>query len=422
MQPLRFVHAADLHLDAPFSGLSMDSPEFGRGLRQATFEAWESLVNLCVEQKADFLLIAGDVYNQEDRSILAQLRFRDGLNELSRAGVCVYVAHGNHDPLGSAPQAIQWPDNVWVFESDEPQTFSFVREGQTLALIHGASHMRTKETRNLARKFSSGDNATFQVGLLHCNLGRNTGHEPYAPCDWNDLLYAGMDYWALGHIHKGGVWCESPHVVYPGNIQGLNIRENGPRGCYVVHVHAGGEISPVFHPLDTFRWSWVDVDAGSVDKLDQLEDKVLAAVEQEQANAGTRGIVCRVSLYGRGPVHGFLSSQESRDDFLYRLREQTTGNQPPVWIKDVQVNTAPDIDLEERREKHDFLGQVLTQARSLRERKDLAQFLLEEVLSDLFSHRRARKFLSSLSTEEAEELLRQSELLALDKLEPGQEE
>lgn len=153
MQPFRFVHAADLHLDAPFRGLSLDSQELGRKLRQTTFSALENLVELCLRVRADFLLVAGDVYNQEDLSLRAQLRFRDALVRLWEHGVAAYVVHGNHDPLGTASQAVQWPENARIFESDEPEYAPYVREGQTLALIHGASHVGSGESRNLARSF-----------------------------------------------------------------------------------------------------------------------------------------------------------------------------------------------------------------------------------------------------------------------------
>ena len=74
MHPIRFIHAADLHLDAAFSGLSRDIPaEFAERLRTATFTAFRRLLDLCERESPDFLLLAGDVYNQEDASVSAQL-------------------------------------------------------------------------------------------------------------------------------------------------------------------------------------------------------------------------------------------------------------------------------------------------------------------------------------------------------------
>ena len=102
MPPFRFVHAADLHLDSPFKGLEQLGSGFehiAAALREATFKAFDSVIDLCIKQKADFLLVAGDVYDGTDRSLKAQIYFRDGLDRLSKAGVRSYVIHGNHDPL-----------------------------------------------------------------------------------------------------------------------------------------------------------------------------------------------------------------------------------------------------------------------------------------------------------------------------------
>jgi DNA repair exonuclease SbcCD nuclease subunit len=417
MQPFRFVHAADLHLDAPFRGLSLGSGEVGSRLRQTIFSAFDTLVELCLSKQADFLLVAGDVYNHEVRSLRAQLHFRDGLARLAENGLTVFVVHGNHDPTGTAAKTVQWPDGVRVFEGDEPECAPVVRNGSNLALVHGASHVSSRETRNLARRFRRDPQDLFQIGLLHCNLGRNTGHEPYAPCSLDDLAAAGLDYWALGHVHSGGVWSEDPYAVYSGNIQGLNITESGPKGCYLVDVHSDHSLTLSFQVLDGVRWSSVEADIAGISSLDGLEEAVLAAVEAEREAAGDRGLICRVVLCGRGPLHGSLSSDESQDELLQRLREQYAATEPFVWIKDLRVQTGPDIDLEAIRRRQDLLGEVFGQTEALKWRQDRLDLLQREILSDLFGHRRAKKFLSGLSQQEADELIRQAEYLLADRLE-----
>ena len=102
MQAIRFVHAADLHLDAAFAGITREAPaELVRTLRESTFVALDRLAALCERERPDFLVIAGDAYNLEDRSLRAQLALRDACARLARIGVPVFIAHGNHDPLSS---------------------------------------------------------------------------------------------------------------------------------------------------------------------------------------------------------------------------------------------------------------------------------------------------------------------------------
>jgi DNA repair exonuclease SbcCD nuclease subunit len=422
MSSFRFVHAADLHLDAPFQGLSRVSAELGQKLRQATFQALDSLIQLCLQQQADFLLISGDVYNQEDRSLRAQLRFREALARLSQQGIAVYLVHGNHDPVGSTAQALHWPENVHVFSSCEPEARPFVRDGETLALIHGASHTRSNETRNLARAFRRAPQEVFQIGLLHCNLGTGTGHQPYAPCSLQDLSRAELDYWALGHVHSGGICSRDPHVVYPGNTQGLSILEQGPRGCYLLDVDPGLGLEAAFRPLDAVRWAEVQVNIQDLRSLDSLEEAIISSIQSAQQQAGTRELLCRVSLSGSSSLHSLLRREDSQEDLLQRLREYFQDMEPLVWIKDLRLQTSPELDLESRRRQGDFLAEVLDQAQGLLAREDCPDYLQQEVLAELFKHNRARKLLQGLSQEEARDLVRQAEILCADLLQPEDRE
>lgn len=105
---MTFVHCADLHLDSPFEGM-LDEPEIAELLREATFRAWERVVETAQIENADFVLIAGDVYDSSDQSLRAQLKFLEGLERLHESGIEVFVVHGNHDPLSTWKARLQFP-------------------------------------------------------------------------------------------------------------------------------------------------------------------------------------------------------------------------------------------------------------------------------------------------------------------------
>ena len=102
-----FVHAADLHLDTPFKGIGSTAPFVAEQLREASLAAFDSLVELCLERRAAFLVVAGDVYDGPERGLRAQLRFRDGLARLSDAGISSFVVHGNHATRIALNQFVQ---------------------------------------------------------------------------------------------------------------------------------------------------------------------------------------------------------------------------------------------------------------------------------------------------------------------------
>ena len=115
MKDFSFVHTADLHLDSPFSGLRQVDGEMAGLLKDATFKAFDQVVDLALGNKVDFLLVAGDVYDSSERSLRAQLRFADGLKRLADAGIRSFVCHGNHDPMDGWSASLHWPNEVHVF-------------------------------------------------------------------------------------------------------------------------------------------------------------------------------------------------------------------------------------------------------------------------------------------------------------------
>ena len=121
MTRLRFVHAADLHLDSPFGGLRSLAPEIAETLYQATFKAYDNIIDLCIQEQVNALLIAGDIFDGADRSLRAQLKFRDGLIRLQEANIRSFICHGNHDPLDGWEAQLTFPEGCHRFGSELEQ-------------------------------------------------------------------------------------------------------------------------------------------------------------------------------------------------------------------------------------------------------------------------------------------------------------
>lgn len=258
MKAFSFIHTADLHLDSPFRGIYEINEDLSSELTEATFKTYNKIIDLCLEKNVDFLLISGDIYDGADKSLRAQLRFRDGLKRLATAGINVYIVHGNHDPLDIWSANLDWPENVHIFNKKTVEKLSVKKDGEEVAQIYGISFQKKLVESNLAQEFpkiSESEKSLFTIGLLHCNLGTNTGHEPYAPCSKKDLIDKNFDYWALGHIHKKLIIRdEYPLVVYSGNPQGLHPKESGAKGCFFVNVDESGAPTLEFIEVDSIRW------------------------------------------------------------------------------------------------------------------------------------------------------------------------
>jgi DNA repair protein SbcD/Mre11 len=413
-----FVHAADLHLDSPFRGVTAESPAIAASLHSATFEVYNSLIDLCIEKQVQFLLIAGDIYDGADRSLRAQLRFRDGLQRLVDHNIQAFVVHGNHDPFKGRSRSIDWPEGVHVFSYRKVKSIPFKIGNSPVALISGISHENGNITTNLAKKFEFQDPDLFQIGLLHCNVGRDTGHEAYAPCELQDLIKTGLDYWALGHVHERKILHNDPYVVYPGNTQGRNIREQNERGCYLVQVDDNNRVTSLeFHELDKIRWFWGSLTIDGLDTLDQLENALSGCIEDLSKKAGSRPLICRISLTGQGPLFNELSRENALQELLEHTRESFEVKSPFVWVQDLIFECRPEIDLKKRREAKDFLGQVLRISQELSDTEEGRKRLVEEGLKELFKNRRASKHLQDISDNEISRMLKSAELLCFQMLE-----
>jgi DNA repair exonuclease SbcCD nuclease subunit len=424
VQPFRFVHTADLHLDSPFRGLAEVSPELQVTLRDATFQAFERIVDLCLAREVDGLLVAGDVYDAADRSLRALARLRHQFERLAERGVGVFLCHGNHDPLSGWGARFTFPGNVHVFGAGGVEARPLLRGGVELARVYGVSYGAERVTDNLALRFRKAANTPFAVGLLHTNVGNDPNHLNYAPCELTDLIrpgggQAGMDYWALGHVHAHRVLHVSgPTVIYPGNPQGRHPRETGPRGCYLVEVSDRAEVKYEFVPVDVVRWHEESVPIEGLQQLEELLARFEARMEDLRREEADRGNIVRWRLEGRGPLHRELIRQGRTEDLLAALREQAGAGPSFVWSESVQDLTGRDLDLELLRQEENLLGDFLRLAGQADEPR------LEEiraVLSPLFEDPRTRRYLKQPESDRLRGWLQASEQLGVDRLMTGDE-
>jgi len=417
-----FVHAADLHLDTPFACARADATLLASALRESTFQAWETVVSTCVEKRAAFLLVAGDVFDASQKSLRAQIRFRNGLECLDRHSIPVFVAHGNHDPLDSLSASLPPPPNTYVFGS-KVETREVRRDGQLLALVTGISHPQKNESRNLTTLFPSAprraDTEVFLVALLHCNVGAETGHDPYAPCELDDLANAGYHYWALGHAHERRVLCRSPWIVYPGNTQGRSLRELGPRGCLLIEVE-GSEVlaEPALVETDAVRWFSCEVDAEQFSDTQGLLEGLLSECRKLQQGSVGRPVMARLVVRGRTHLYRELRRPGHAADLAEAVRERTAAWTPFVGLAALDLAVRPPIDLDALRLVRNFLGELLRASEEL-SREDCLR-VWEPLLEDSRFNR--FKLRSALEGLEWQDLVMEARYLCADLLLPGDSE
>ena len=338
---MKFLHAADLHLDSPLRGLARHHEAPVDALRNATRQAFNNLVELAIEEKVAFVLLAGDLYDGTWQDFSTAIFLAKKFGELDRAGIRVFGVLGNHDAQSKLTKALEKPKNLTLFPANKPQTE--VLNDLDVA-IHGQSFGQQHVEENLVTGFPTANPGMFNIGLLHTSLDGREGHAVYAPCKLDDLRAKDYQYWALGHVHAHEQVSTDPWVVYPGCLQGRHARETGPKGCCLVTVEDGRVESVEHRALDVVRWTRCEVDIGKVSNLQGVLDCASKALREVLDNdAEDRIVVPRVVFVGTNPIHSELQgkTQWLRQKLL-ELAAEFCGE--GMWIEKVVLATSSKLD------------------------------------------------------------------------------
>ncbi len=375
---MRFMHAADLHIDSPLRGLDRyDGAPVAR-LRAATRSAFERLIDRALAEQVDFVLFAGDIYDCDWQDFHTGLFFREQLVRLGRAGIRVFIVQGNHDAQGVISKQLVLPPHVTVFSSRAAQT---IRLDDLSVAIHGRSFPDRAVDEDLVPAYPAPVPGFFNIGLLHTSLTGRAGHDTYAPTDLPTLVSKGYDYWALGHVHAREVLCERPRIVFPGNLQGRHAKETGAKGCELVTVEAG-RVESEFLVLDVVRWSQVVVPLDGIHRLDALGEAFQQALGPVVAGAGDRLHAVRVTLTGGTELYRVEANQPGTLAAAMVGTAQDIGN-ADMWIEQVRLDLSAPLDRDQTGQRQDAVGELVRLVDSIiGDEREMARWAQDE-LGDL---------------------------------------
>lgn len=404
MEPITFIHAADLHIDSPFAGMQqLPGPIFER-LKESTFTALENLVQLAVREKVDFVLLAGDLFDGEDRSLKAQLKLKKAFEQLESHCIQVYVIHGNHDHMSGKWLDLKWPENVRVFSDKKVECKTFWKNESTAAHIYGYSYPQRAVHENMAQNYMKHEKEGYHIGLLHGSAAGNKDHDVYSPFQISELLEKQFDYWALGHIHKQQILHEyEPPILYSGNIQGRNRKETGDKGCFVVTISDAGA-SYRFKSLQDVKWEELKVEIRGefqewIDSLHQ---------EFEQMRSENEPLVLTVRLSGTSELYHTLQEENVLSDLMDQWNENEADRRNFVWISSILNESVPAISKDSLQLDSHFLS-------------DLADIIktfenLDDTIQPLKQHPVFRKHIPSFNEDEKQQIVKEAEYLLFQEL------
>jgi DNA repair protein SbcD/Mre11 len=421
VRPFSFLHTGDLHLDTPFSGMTgLVPPEVSQRLREATLTAWDRIVDLAIERRVDFVVVAGDVFESETGTLRGQFAFSDGLARLEAAGIPAGVVHGNHDPLSGWQPTVPWPATTSRFGGDAPAAWPVVKDGVEIARVYGMSYAQKAETRDLAARFRRDDDAPFAIGLLHATVGLTDRHVRYAPTTLETLAASGMDYWALGHIHRRRIERQAkPMVVYPGCPQGRDPGEAEAKGVAIVRVDGSGTPALEWIDTDVVRWVLLEIPCAPLESMTDLRTAIITAVRDARAAAG-RSIVAHIRLTGFTPLHQELIRADIYTDLVNAVRAPFKPGEPSfAWIETLADETRSDADAAYAKGR-DFVAELdgLVRATHGEAVADHEPLDVAALAAELYRDPKVTRAVGvdGLEIPELEEILDEARTLVLDRL------
>ncbi len=392
LQPIRFLHAADLHLGALFSGFRKLPQSIYEELHASGYAAFQRLVDVAIAEQVDFVILAGDIYDVEDHNLKAQVFFQKEMARLNHAVIPVFIVRGNHDFLNGSRYQLAMPENVYTFPARLESTELKTRTGATVELL-GFSYDQRNISEKMASTYQKQGNCDYTIGILHGNLGGTTDHHNYAPFTLKELRDQQLDYWALGHIHKAEVLSTEPPVVYPGSLFGRSSKEHGEKGFYLVSLD-GSHAEMTFVPAAEVLWQQETILITETLDFQELIATVQKRLQVSSENGKRLLLELHLDFSTCPEIDpGLLDEalllealQDEHDDFSNSF----------CWIYRLVLHTS----------KQQLQGPFFEEIDVLTNRMTIDE--LTEMLRPLFSHTTARNYVEQLDDASLRELLEEA--------------
>lgn len=322
MKEIRILHCADLHIGALAGFLGSKSEE----RRSEVMMALDRIASYAHKENIPLVLIAGDLFH----SLHIEKRFISGaLSTIAAApGIEFVLAAGNHDPLCDAFPlcGIDLPSNLHLLDGEDCCV-----EFQNLGTrVYGRS-LRPGTDMGRPRFTLETDDSFINIMCLH---GDTTSGSDYNRITEDFIANCGMDYVALGHIHKRSELSRAGNVyyAYSGCPEGQGFDEDGERGIYSVTVSKTG-CSAEFIPICRRMHLTTSVDISDYATTSDAVDGILSVLS-ERYGTSFRDHLYKISLRG------------TRTDGIGSISEIKTRLSDVLYYVKVKDNTSPFIDID----------------------------------------------------------------------------
>jgi DNA repair exonuclease SbcCD nuclease subunit len=323
---IRFLHLSDIHLSAGFAN---KSSYVRNQIKEALYESIVRAIDYTIENDLEGLILAGDFFDDDKLSFKDEYFVINQFERLLNNRQKIFYATGNHDPMLTARflEPLKGQSLFHFFEDDTIKCLDVVSRSGIPYKVVGVGHKSKNEQRNLIMHFPVKSTDEIWLGLAHASVPSAIDIDDKARYMATPLIQIealDYNYFALGHIHIRQKL--TPKIAYSGNLQGLNIKETGTKGGFLVTLAAD---STTVEPVDfnVIYWEQCDLlltpDIKTLSELQQrLVDQITVSIADSPSAA--KLMIMRMNLCGRSPLKKQLE-QDSNRTFLAEIVKDKTG-------------------------------------------------------------------------------------------------
>ena len=303
---IKVIHTGDLHLGMTFKSLGTKSKIHRRDCQ----DVFSNIIDLTLEEKANALLIAGDLFDEPNPSKSIVTFVIDELKRLKEKEIPVFISTGNHDPYKKESLWFNYsfPSNVTIFDSNnlEPKSVGDLQ-------VYGLAY--TNNTKEPLKDFKAEKNDKFKVGLIHgstTNIKDDDPEHSYRPITKPQIDNSGLDYIALGHFHDLLEVSAKVKCFYSGSPEGLSFKNQSNSGVLII-TYDGGKVSVKPHKTALKEFHNIEIDCTKLDNDSEIRKTL-------QKNKG-ENIILRLIIKGSPSLEFQLDKEllekEFASDYFY---------------------------------------------------------------------------------------------------------
>lgn len=377
---VRFIHTGDLHLGSAFNSVPGD-PSGGRMVLDATYATCTSIINLAIEHDVDFVVFAGDIYDNVKEMFFARNFLIGQLERLRDQKINAYLLYGNHDPRLDHQGALAPMENVFEFSDGHVTAFEHSFKNGTCTLV-GQSFSTSRVRENLAQGYPDAPSGQNSVGVLHTGLSKST-ESNYAPCSVQDITSNPFTYWALGHTHNGGIVSNQPLAAYCSSPQALDINETGDHHVWLVELDSGAVVSHTPIPTGNITFAKLSVDISDCCTASEVIEVICSTLVKNNAD-GANALVVRLQFEGRRAINintwdEFLT-QDLMDSIALRIENMNRTRNNRIFLDQKYVDcTTSKLNIDELATQNELIGELVDLARGVENKAKFAEGIKSEI-------------------------------------------